>query len=112
MIFAFVTQRFEIGDWRAMSVRSAPEMQIHVPPAFTEIPAPEVTTIFFLADGRPRQLNGIYSRDDIKMMALWYIPDEVCNITIPFRGFAMGKELDIVNLFPDGRVCIALRRVF
>jgi hypothetical protein len=75
--------------------------------------APEITTIFFLADGRPRQLNGIYSRDDIKMMALWYsIPNEVCNITILFRGFAMGKELDIVNLSPDDHVCIALRRVF
>jgi hypothetical protein len=96
-----------------MSARSVLEMQIHVPPAFIEIPAPEITTIFFLAEGRPRQPSKICSRDDVETLALCTAyPNEVCYFIILFRGFAVDKESNIVNPSPDGRVCIALSRVF
>lgn len=96
-----------------MSARSAPEIQIDIPPAFTQIPAPKITAIFFLAEGRSRELNRTWGRDDVEMMALCIVySNEVCYFTILFRGFAAVKELNIVSPSPHYRVYITLRRVF
>jgi hypothetical protein len=53
------------------------------------------------------------NRKLIEMMALCTAnPNGVYCFMILFRGFAVDKELNIVNSSSDGRACIALCRVF
>jgi hypothetical protein len=49
IIFIFVAQNFEIRNCKIISAQSTILLkQIHIFPAFIEIPASEITTIFFL----------------------------------------------------------------